>query len=87
MNQVPSVEREPAAVELRRVKIVFAALYFFFMLARAVFGPFITLYLEEKGLSPEQIGLITGINSFIIIISPVSYTHLDVYKRQEQALF
>ena len=69
MNQVPSVEREPAAVELRRVKIVFAALYFFFMLARAVFGPFITLYLEEKGLSPEQIGLITGINSFIIIIS------------------
>ena len=29
MNQVPSVEREPAAVELRRVKIVFAALYFF----------------------------------------------------------
>ncbi len=30
MNQVPSVEREPAAVELRRVKIVFAALYFFF---------------------------------------------------------
>ena len=30
MNQVPSVEREPAAVELRRVKIAFAALYFFF---------------------------------------------------------
>ena len=90
MNQVPSVEREPAAVELRRVKIVFAALYFFFMLARAVFGPFITLYLEEKGLSPEQIGLITGINSFIIIISQpvwgivadrirsVSYTHLTL---------
>lgn len=39
------------------------------MLARAVFGPFITVYLEEKGLSAEQIGLITGINSFVIILS------------------
>lgn len=48
---------------------MFAALYFFFMLVRAVFGPFITLYLEEKGLSAEQIGIITGMNSFILIVS------------------
>ena len=54
---------------LRRVKLVFSGIYFFFMLARAVFGPFITVYLEEKGLSAEQIGVITGINSFVIILS------------------
>ncbi len=70
MNQTVQPQAGPAdRARLRRVKITFAAIYFFFMLARAVFGPFITLYLEEKGLSAEQIGLITGINSFVIILS------------------
>lgn len=54
---------------LMRVKITFAVIYFLFMLARAVFGPFITVYLQEKGLSPEQIGVISGINSFAIILT------------------
>ncbi len=61
-----SVER---ARNLKKVKITFAVIYFLFMLARAVFGPFITVYLQEKGLSAEQIGVITGINSFAIIVT------------------
>lgn len=57
------------ARNLRRVKITFALIYFLFMLARAVFGPFVTVYLQEKGLSAEQIGVISGINSFAIIVT------------------
>lgn len=70
-DQTPNESIDRA--RLRRVKIIFAAIYFFFMLARAVFGPFITVYLEEKGLSPEQIGLITGINSFALFTIGVLY--------------
>lgn len=70
MNQTSQAQAGPIdRARLRRVKLIFAGIYFFFMLARAVFGPFITVYLEEKGLSAEQIGLITGINSFVIILS------------------
>ncbi len=67
MNRISAVQQ--GTVKLKQVKIAFAVIYFFFMLARAVFGPFITLYLQEKGLSAEEIGLITGINSFVIIVS------------------
>lgn len=70
MNEKNQAQTGPIdRVRLRRVKLIFAGIYFFFMLARAVFGPFITVYLEEKGLSAEQIGVITGINSFVIILS------------------
>lgn len=61
--------REEKALDLRRVKLTFSLIYFVFMAARALFGPFITVYLQEKGLSASLIGVITGINSFVIILS------------------
>ena len=36
---------------------------------RAIFSPFVTIYLQEKGLSAELIGVVSGINSFAIIVS------------------
>ena len=69
MNETAAQARSPAGSTLKTIKITFAVIYFLFMLARAVFGPFITLYLQEKGLSPEQIGLVTGINSLAIIVT------------------
>ena len=69
MNGTHARTGTPASSSLRTIKVTFAVIYFLFMLARAVFGPFITLYLQEKGLSPEQIGLVTGINSFAIIVT------------------
>ena len=69
MNVTAAQARSPAGSMLKTIKITFAVIYFLFMLARAVFGPFITLYLQEKGLSPEQIGLVTGINSLAIIVT------------------
>ena len=56
MNGTHARAGTPASSSLRTIKVTFAVIYFLFMLARAVFGPFITLYLQEKGLSPEQIG-------------------------------
>lgn len=55
--------------QLRRVKIIFSVLYFFFMGVRAIFSPFVTIYLQERGLSAELIGVVSGINSFAIIVS------------------
>lgn len=55
--------------QLRKVKITFAVIYFFFMLTRAVFGPFVSVYLQEKGLTEAQIGVITAVNSFAIIVT------------------
>lgn len=54
---------------VRRIKITFSLIYILFMSARAIFGPFITIYLQEKGLSAEMIGFVTGINSLVIIVS------------------
>ncbi|MDL2232972.1 MFS transporter [Ruminococcaceae bacterium OttesenSCG-928-L11] len=56
-------------MSLKQVKITFAVIYFMFMSARAIFSPFITIYLGEKGLSAELIGRVTGINSLVIILS------------------
>ncbi len=53
MNQVPSVEREPAAVELRRVKIVFAALYFFFIAGTGSVWPLYHALFRGKGPFPR----------------------------------
>ena len=39
------------------------------MSARAVFNPFITVYLNEKGLDAQWIGIVMGINSFITILA------------------
>lgn len=54
---------------LSHVKLSLSLIYFLFMSARAVFGPFVTVYLGEKGLDAEAIGMITGINSLVIILS------------------
>lgn len=55
--------------QLRKTKLTFGLIYFFFMLAKAIFGPFITVFLSEKGLSAELIGVVTGINSIVIILT------------------
>lgn len=54
---------------LKRVKLTFSIIYFLFMGIRAIFSPFVTIYLEERGLSANLIGLVSGINSFAIILS------------------
>lgn len=54
---------------LKRVKITFSIIFFLFMGVRAIFTPFVTIYLEERGLSADLIGLVSGINSFAIILS------------------
>ena len=41
----------PSAAHLRNTKLTFGLIYFFCMLAKAIFGPFITVFLSEKGLS------------------------------------
>lgn len=52
-----------------KMLVYFSVLYFLNMSTRALFSPFITVYLQEKGLDAQNIGLITAINSFIIIAS------------------
>ena len=61
-----SIERKQ---NLRKVKITFSIIYFFFMGVRAIFSPFVSIYLEERGLSADLIGIVSGINSFAIILS------------------
>ncbi|MDR2102710.1 MAG: MFS transporter [Treponema sp.] len=67
-NKIP-VESEFDVRFLKKTKITFALVYLLFMSARAVFNPFITVYLKEKGLDVELIGIIMGINSVIIILA------------------
>jgi PPP family 3-phenylpropionic acid transporter len=52
-----------------KVKVVFSLIYLLFMSARAVFTPFVTVFLREKGLGVQRIGIIMAINSFMIILS------------------
>lgn len=65
----PMISSTKQQSNLRMVKLVFSVLYFFFMGVRAIFSPFVTIYLQERGLSAELIGIVTGINSFAIIVS------------------
>ncbi|MGF7142696.1 MFS family permease [Anaerotaenia torta] len=51
------------------VFITFIIIYLFFMSARALFNPFITVYLQEKGLGAEKIGLVMGANSLVLILA------------------
>lgn len=57
------------SISLRKTKITFSIIYFLFMGVRAIFSPFVTIFLQERGLSAELIGLVSGINSFAIIVS------------------
>lgn len=59
----------PSTSQLRKTKLTFGLIYFFCMLAKGIFGPFITVFLSEKGLSAELIGVVTGINSIVIILT------------------
>jgi MFS family permease len=54
---------------VKKTKITFALVYLLFMSARAVFNPFITVYLNEKGLDAELVGIIMGINSIVVILA------------------
>ncbi len=47
----------------------FSVIYLLFLSARAIFNPFVTVYLQESGLSPEKIGIVTGANSLVIVLS------------------
>ncbi|MDR2020171.1 MAG: MFS transporter [Treponema sp.] len=69
MKNKISAEEEFNAGMAEKTKITFALVYLFFMSARAIFNPFITVYLNEKGLDVEFIGIIMGINSFVIILA------------------
>lgn len=52
-----------------RMRLTFILIYIFFMSARAIFSPFITVYFQEKGFDAERIGMIMGINSLVIILA------------------
>jgi len=56
-------------VETIKMKLIFILIYLAFMSARAIFNPFLTVYLSEKGLDAQWIGVVMGINSFITILA------------------
>ena len=53
----------------RMVYAYFSILYFLNMSSRALFTPFFTVYLQEKGLDVSENGTVMSINSIIIILS------------------
>lgn len=55
----------------RMVYAYFSILYFLNMSSRALFTPFFTVYLQEKGLDVSEIGTVMSINSIIIILSAI----------------
>ena len=65
----PQIKVEKRVDSAFRVRTTFIIIYIFFMSARAIFNPFITVFLQEKGFAAERIGFITGVNSLVIIIS------------------
>lgn len=52
-----------------KVLFTFVCIYLLFMTSRAIFNPYVTVYLQEKGFATERIGLITGANSLVLIIA------------------
>ena len=52
-----------------KVIFIFVCIYLLFMTSRAIFNPYVTVYLQEKGFATEKIGLITGANSLVLIIA------------------
>jgi PPP family 3-phenylpropionic acid transporter len=58
-----------AGAKTARVKLMFSLIYILFMSARAIFSPFITVFLREKGMTIQRIGLIMAVNSAMIIMA------------------
>jgi MFS family permease len=69
VKEIIPAESELNAGIVRKTKITFALVYLVFMSARAIFNPFITVYLKEKGFDAEHIGIIMGMGSFVIILA------------------
>ncbi len=55
--------------ELRHVQRTFMIIYFLYMSARALFNPYVTLFLREKGFEPAVIGMITATNSLVTLFA------------------
>lgn len=53
----------------RMASAYFSILYFLNMSSRALFTPFFTVYLQEKGLDASAIGSIMAVNSVVIMLS------------------
>ena len=49
--------------------IYFSILYFLNMSSRALFAPFVTVYMGEKGLSSQEIGIVMSMNSVMLIVA------------------
>lgn len=64
-----SVRKIKDTKEVRKVLVSFVFIYLLFMTSRAIFNPYVTVYLQEKGFAAEKIGLVTGANSFMLIIA------------------
>jgi PPP family 3-phenylpropionic acid transporter len=64
---IPPVQ--DAGGKTARVKLIFSLLYILFMSARAVFNPFLTVFLREKGMTIQWIGIVMAVNSAMIILS------------------
>ena len=57
------------ASDSRSVKMTFMFIYLLYMSAKALFNPYVTLFLQEKGYETAVIGMITAANSLVIIFS------------------
>lgn len=53
----------------KNILFTFIFIYLLFMTSRAIFTPYVTVYLQEKGFATEKIGFITGANSLVLIIA------------------
>jgi PPP family 3-phenylpropionic acid transporter len=60
---------QDAGGKIVRVKLIFSLIYILFMSARAIFTPFLTVFLREKGMTIQWIGLVMAVNSAMIILS------------------
>ncbi len=64
-----TIEKTEHREEAKRVLLSFVFIYLLYMTSRAIFNPYVTVYLQEKGFAVEKIGLVTGANSFMLIIA------------------
>lgn len=64
-----TVEKTKNGREIRKVLFSFVFIYLLYMTSRAIFNPYVTVYLQEKGFDAEKIGLVTGANSFMLIVA------------------
>lgn len=72
---------------ISEIRLKFSALEFLFFGACAAYYPFIVLYMQTLGFSNTTIGSIVGINSFIVIVSPIFWGIVSDWTRSVRKIF